>query len=181
MEKNAMVIAINAVSGGGKTTVTKELLKRRLASKAIYFDDRDYPGISGIDDIGKWEVEDGADYSMWELSLLENDLKAFLDEGLDLIILDYPFGYNQKQISPYVDLSIFVDTPLDICFSRRIIRDYGYESTENILSQCDWYIKRGREAYLLSVEAAKLDADVIIDGTLSLNEICDSILKEVVC
>ncbi len=51
MSKRTYIIAINAMSGGGKTTTTKELQKQLPNAKALYFDDRNYDYDSGIDDI----------------------------------------------------------------------------------------------------------------------------------
>lgn len=56
------VIAINAISGGGKTTVTQYLKDNLHNAEALYFDDREYDIDSGIIDICKWmdEGEEGA-------------------------------------------------------------------------------------------------------------------------
>ncbi len=33
--------------------------------------------------------------------------------------------YSNEQIVKYIDLSIFIDTPLDIALGRRLLRDYA--------------------------------------------------------
>jgi Uridine kinase len=173
------VIAINSISGGGKTTTTNELLKRIPNSKALYFDDRDYASVSGIFDLCKWELEDGADHSLWNLQALVDDITSLMNENLEYIFLDYPFGYLQKQISGFVSLSVYVDTPLDVAVARRILRDFKNRSVDEIVSDMDWYIKRGRESYVNSVKTSKEYADFIVDGTLTLDDICNLIIEKI--
>lgn len=44
----------------------------------------------------------------------------------DWILLDYLFAYIHERLSKYIDFTIFIDTPLDIAMSRRILRDVEY-------------------------------------------------------
>src|SRR5665647_1112942 len=107
-----LVIAIAAVSGGGKTTITKQLNKILPMSKALYFDDYEF---DGPDDMCDW-VERGADNNEWKLTPLINDLCSLLSnssQSLDFILLDYPFAYMNFEMREYIDFTIFVDTPLD--------------------------------------------------------------------
>lgn len=41
----------------------------------------------------------------------------------EYLILDYPFAYCNEQMMKYIDMAIFIDTPLDIALARRILRD----------------------------------------------------------
>lgn len=108
------VITIYSPSGGGKTIVTSEWQKRISKSSALFFDDRDYDVESGIGDLCKWYAE-GADVNRYNLKMLANDIDQLLKEDIDYIFLDYPFGYQQKQIASYIDFSIYINTPLDYC------------------------------------------------------------------
>lgn len=58
------VIAISAVSGGGKTTVATHLAEQLYNSRAIYFDELE---LCGPEDIPKW-VEEGGDPHAWDLT-----------------------------------------------------------------------------------------------------------------
>jgi len=180
MKKNTTrVITINSISGGGKTTTTNELIKRIPNSGALYFDDRDYASVSGIFDLCKWELEDGSDYNLWNLQALADDIKLLMSKNLDYIFLDYPFGYLQKQISAFVSLSVYIDTPLDMAVARRILRDFRNRSVNEIAADMEWYINRGRESYVNSIKTSKEDADFIIDGSLSLENICNLIIEKI--
>ncbi|WP_082588046.1 hypothetical protein [Paenibacillus sp. Soil724D2] len=104
------VFAVSAVSGGGKTTLVKQLNTTLVNSKAFYFDEYDFD--DSPNDICEW-VESGADHSQWNLSPLINDLKTSMFEesqSLKYIILDYPFAYQHKAMSKLLNFTIFIDT-----------------------------------------------------------------------
>jgi uridine kinase len=170
------VIAIAAVSGGGKTTVTKQLSVKLERSKALYFDDYDF---DGPEDICLW-VEQGADYNMWILSPLIKELDELLsDDSLQFILLDYPFAYLNKEISPFIDLAIFIDTPLDIAMARRILREQKESAITDIHDELQNYLSRGRPAYIEMLKSVKPNSDVVIDGSLDISEIVAQIMVTV--
>lgn len=176
MNKKPFVFSINAVSGGGKTTIANELKNKLPNCEVLYFDDYDFDVKSGIDDICRW-VEDGADYALWDLERFVQEITALMQKPLDYIILDYPFGYRQKQISKFINYSIFIDTPLDIAMARRILRDFDFKSAEEVFDDMKWYINRGRSTYLYGQKTGKSDADLIIDGGLPVSEIVNMIIE----
>ena len=65
MEK-PKVIAISAVSGGGKTTVIKELARKYKKSKIISFDDYTFPNTPR--DYYQWSTN-GADCNLWKMCI----------------------------------------------------------------------------------------------------------------
>lgn len=176
--KKPFIIAINAISGGGKTAITKELQKHFPYSKALFFDDRNYDVDSGIDDICKW-IEDGADVNAFNLTLLADDIENLIKEKCTFIILDYPFGYKHNVISKYIDLSVFVDTPLDIALARRIIRDYDNTNIIDIFNDLQQYLTQGRKAYLFGLNDAISNADFVVDGSKPLDEIVTIIKNKI--
>ena len=178
MIKKPFVIVINAISGGGKTTVTKELQKQLPNSRALHFDDRNYDSDSGIDDICKW-IEDGADVNAFNFDLLAEDIEVLIKENLDFIIMDYPFGYRHNLIAKYINYSIFIDTPFDIALARRIIRDYDRTSIHNIFDDMNHYLTRGRNAYLFGLDSTRLSADFVVDGSKPIVDIVSIIIKKI--
>ena len=177
----AFIIAINAISGGGKTATTRALQKRLPNSKALYFDDRNYDSDSGIDDTCEW-IEAGADVNLWDLQRLADDIENLKKENLDFIILDYPFGYRHKLIGPYLNYSIFVDTPLDLAMARRILREYDEKIVTDIadvLEEMKQYLKRDRNAYLFGLDSVRENADFLVDDSLSVDNIVGCIVDEV--
>lgn len=178
MEAQPIVVAIAAVSGGGKTTITRRLQQTLPNVEALYFDDYDYDAASGIDDVCAW-VEDGADYELWDLQPLVQQLDNLLsgiDRPLDYIFLDYPFAYQQLQMRQFIDYAIFIDTPLDIALARRILRDFSQVPSDTIHADMQGYLMRGRQAYLYMLSTIKPNSDLIIDGSLPFDIIVQTII-----
>lgn len=179
MNGKTYIVAINAISGGGKTTITNALLNKLPNARALYFDDRNYASDSGIDDICEW-VENGADANLFNLELLADNIENLLNESPDYILLDYPFGYRHDLIAKYIDLSVYIDTPLDIALARRIIRDHGNSSIMNIFNDMDQYLSQGRNVYLKSSDIARSTADFVVDGSKCIDEIAESIRQRII-
>ena len=168
------VVAISAVTAGGKTTVVNELKSRFAGIQTLHFDDYSFDG--EVDDFYQW-VLDGADYCVWNLEPLKKDILKLKDsDECDLLILDYPFAYCHPLIKPYIDLAIFIDTPLDIALVRHVIRDFAEASGQEICSALKSYVDYARIAYLQMLKDVKPSSDYVVDGALSLSEIVDIIV-----
>lgn len=165
--KQPLVIAIAAVSGGGKTTISTHLNERLQNSKILFFDDYDF---DGPDDIIDW-IDNGANYDEWNLAPLMSDLEVLLTEPLNYIVVDFPFAYKHSKTSKFIDFTVFIDTPLDIAMARRVSRDFKNSTVGNILMDMEEYISQGRRGYLEMLETIKPNSDIIVDGTLPVLEI----------
>lgn len=173
MKKKTIVISIAAVSGGGKTTITKQVMKELRNCKVLHFDDYEFH--DSPNDICKW-IDDGADYNKWRLAPLIADVESLLTEPLDYILLDYPFAYLNEEMREYIDLTIYIDTPLDIAMARRIVRDFSTSSIADVQADMNAYLSRGRLAYVEMIYSVKPDSDLVIDGTLPVKEIVEQVL-----
>lgn len=174
-----LVISVAAVSGGGKTTVTKRLAEILNRSKALYFDDYEFSGEP--DDLCEW-VAQGADCNVWNLSPLRSELQ-FLSlchkPPLDFIVMDYPFAYLHEEMKSLIDFAIFIDTPLDMAMARRIVRDYTADTMNRVASDMLHYLDRGRPAYMHMLRTVKPSSDIVVDGELPLTTIIDTIVEEI--
>ncbi|OBZ09051.1 hypothetical protein A8L34_23175 [Bacillus sp. FJAT-27264] len=174
--KKPLVISIAAVSGGGKTTMVKELNNKLVNSNVLYFDNYDF---DGPDDICEW-IENGANVNDWILTPLVSDLKILLSEhrqSVEYILLDYPFAYLHNEMIGLIDFTIFIDTPLDVAMARRILRDYSDRPIQSVLEDASNYLSRGRVAYLEMLNTVKPHSDFIVDGSLPVHEIVNKLLK----
>lgn len=169
------VIAIAGVSGGGKTAVTTRLIQELYNSKALYFDNYDF---NGPKDIIKW-VENGSDYNLWDLAPLIRDLEGLCNQRLNYIVMDFPFAYKHFKTGEFIDLAVFIDTPLDIALARRLSRDFKAVPTGTILSDVENYIFQGRKGYIEMLNIIKPNSDIIIDGTQPISEIVNHICEQV--
>lgn len=179
------VISVAAQSGGGKTTIVTTL-KQRLDNSAVLFWD-DY----GDEVDPDCDINDVQDYNEWNTKPLAIDIERLLSESYDYIILDYPFGYLNECVGKYINLTVFIDTPLDVALARRIRRDYTNRSQESDFGLADveelslagldeeleWYLTRSRPTYAGFNEAHKAVSDLIVDGTKSPDEIVEIIIS----
>jgi uridine kinase len=165
------IISISAVSGGGKTTIAKQLTKILSKSKVLSFDDYDF---NGPEDIIGW-VDRGADYEEWDLTSLTRDIEMLREDSFKYIILDYPFSRKHTQVGRLINLAIFIDTPLDVALARRINRDFQQKTNEEILQEMQYYISHGRKGYLEMLSSIKPNSDVIFDGSQPVQVIVDGI------
>ncbi|MFA9556783.1 hypothetical protein ACERII_05745 [Evansella sp. AB-rgal1] len=168
-----LVVVIASFSGGGKTTITNYVNDRIENSKALFFDDYDF---EGPDDIISW-VDNGADYDEWNLSPLISDVQVLLSEPLDFILLDFPFAYKHSKMSKYIDIAVFIDTPLDIAMARRLLRDSKNSSGESIAKELEYYLTDGRRGYLEMQKTIKPSSDFIVDGADSVATIAEKMLE----
>lgn len=174
--KKPIVIAISAVSGGGKTAITNKLTSRIPFSKAVYFDDYDFEECP--EDYLQW-VQTGADYNAWNIEILATDIKSLLiQSNLNYILLDYPFAYKNDKMRPYIDYAIFIDTPLDIAMARRLLRDEKNQSSALLINDLKSYLSGGRTAYLEMIKTIKPNSDFIVDGSLSIDDIASKIIEQ---
>ena len=191
------VIGISAVSGGGKTAVTRRLAEVLSDSVALHFDDYDdanlHPG-----DFGKW-FADGADYDAYDLPVFTGHLETLKAGGrvryptsgaivgpVRYVVADAPLGREHSASGRLIDLMVFVDTPLDIAMARRVMRDMQQdagassgEALERVKSELSGYEARARPIYEHFQERMRAGADLVVDGTLGIDRIVDGICLEV--
>ena len=172
------IIAIGAVTAGGKTTLVNAI-KDKLTTASLHFDDYSFDG--EVNDFYKW-VSDGANYNVWDLSPLKADIEKIINsDRYDYLLLDYPFAYQNKMIKDYLDCCIFIDTPLDIALARKVLRDMKESSADDIRYEMDVYLKYARIAYVQMLQDILPISDYVIDGTKELkiiiNEAVEIILK----
>lgn len=166
------IISISAISGGGKTSVTKALVNKLNRAIAFYFDDYEY--LKQPENIGEW-IDNGSNPNAWNLSLIQNDIdKAIQSEKYDYVVIDYPFGKNVGyELSKVINVSILIDTPLDIALARRIVRDSDDKTKEDILNELISYPSIRR--YFVYNNDLKKYCDFTVNGGLSISEIVEEI------
>lgn len=168
------IIAIAAVTAGGKTTIVNEIKKKLPNVKTLHFDDYSFEG--EVEDFYSWTMQ-GADYHVWNLAPLIEDVCEIRDKGeYDYLVLDYPFAYCHEGMREYIDCAIFIDTPLDIAMARRVLRDMKDASGEDIRNDMEIYLKYARSVYVQMLRDILPSSDYVIDGTKELDEIVDEVL-----
>lgn len=157
------IIAISGISGSGKSAIIRELNKKLESSMVLSFDNYDFD--QQVDNY-YMKMSENPDYNLLDLSVLEKDINNIRQKNNSrIILLDFPFSYENNLIGNYIDVSIFVDTPLDVALGRRIMRDYSEVEGKKILTDITYYLSNGRQNYLNYIRDIKNSADFVIDGS----------------
>jgi len=92
-----------------------------------------------------------------------------------IIILEGILLLTDPNVRAQIDASVFIDTPLDICFIRRLKRDIKQRgrSMESVIEQYDATV---RPMFLQFIEPSKQHADIIVPRG-GKNRIAADILK----
>lgn len=168
------IIAVSAVTAGGKTTAVNAVKEKLPRCTSLHFDDYSFEG--EVDDFHQW-VLDGTDYNVWNLSPLKADIENIISSGeYDYLLLDYPFAYRNDLIRDYIDCAVFIDTPLDIAMARRILRDMKNASADEIREEMNVYLNYARIAYVQMLKDIKPSSDYVIDGVQDLEYITMELL-----
>ena len=168
------IIAVSAVTAGGKTTAVNAVKKKLPRCASLHFDDYSFKG--EVEDFHQW-VLDGADYNVWDLSPLKADIEKIIRSGkYDYLLLDYPFAYRHNLIRDYIDCAVFIDTPLDIAMARRILRDMNNASADEIREEMNVYLNYARIDYVQMLKDIKPSSDYVIDGVQDLEYITMELL-----
>ena len=95
-------------------------------------------------------------------------------------------GREHSASGRFIDLMVFVDTPLDIAMARRILRNLdeaaqsaAAETLEHVNDELYGYEARARPIYEHFQERMRAGADLIVDGTLGIDRIVDRICSEI--
>jgi uridine kinase len=101
------------------------------------------------------------------------------NQSLNYILLDYPFAYLNSEMREYIDMAIYIDTPLDIAMARRILRDFTKNPIDDVRDDLSNYLIRGRAAFLEMERTVKPNSDIVIDGSLPTALIVNKIIEEI--
>lgn len=176
------IIGITGGSGSGKSTVVRRIRESQPESVLIaqdnYYKSAPFINNSNITAFN-FDHPDAFDMDLLLSNLL--DLKAGreidmpqydfvfhkrLDETVHvkphkLIILDGLMIFYDKRIRDILDLKLYVDTPADIRFIRRLVRDIK-ERGRTVESVIEQYTKVVRPGHFNFIEPCKEYADLII-------------------
>ena len=181
MEK-AVVIGITGGSGSGKTTIVNRI--RGIVEDFVFIpQDNYYKSAEYINNTNitgfNFDHPDAFDSDLIKKHL--KDLKAFKSidmpqydfvhhkrtditvkiEPRKLIIFEGIMIFSEKKILDLIDLKLFIDTPSDIRFIRRLKRDIEERgrTLDSVVEQYMEYVRPGHQEF---IEPLKTKADIII-------------------
>ncbi|MGB2574561.1 uridine kinase [Leuconostoc citreum] len=181
-----LVIGITGGSGSGKTTVSRELVRRltKDGSSAILLQQDSYYKDQSDKPMSE-RVKTNYDHpDSFETDLFVSDLRRLLRheaiskpiydypnhtrakevepvEPADVIIVDGVLLFNDSRVRDLLDMKIFVDTDDDIRFLRRLERDID-ERGRTVRGVIDQYLATVKPMYHQFVEPTKRYANIIV-------------------
>lgn len=194
---SVVIVGISAVTGGGKTVVTLRLVDVLEDAVALHFDDYDDTNVHP-EDLQSWFAA-GANYDAYKTPIFTSHLEA-LKAGRSVhypvggvilgpasyVVADAPLGRAHSDSGRFIDLMVFIDTPLDVAMARRVLREIdreGHRTTDEVLQHVKDDLSGShagaRPFYEEFQERMRTSSNVIIDGTLSIDDIVEKIRYEI--
>lgn len=182
--RNGILIGIAGASGSGKTLVAHTLYDALGSEKVVTLGEDAY-----YKDLSHLPFEERVKFNFdhpdaFDHELLVNHLSRLLQgQTIEHPIYDYHTHTRKKesrQVGPHqiiilegililsvpklrdlMDIKIYIDTPPDVCFIRRLQRDINERgrTVDNVIEQ---YQNTVRPMYLQFIEPSKRYADIII-------------------
>jgi len=192
------VLGIAGCSGSGKTTLADELA-RTLGGQRFHLDDY-YLDLCDIP-LAERVKKNFDDPAMIEVPLLASHVAA-LSRGETIqrpvydfgtytrvhgrtysitagpfLIVEGLFALHYRELLPYYQLRVYIDTPDELCFERRLRRDMDERGrTEDMVRyQYNLTVRPASEAY---VRPSAAHADLIVDGTGALDWKIERVMSE---
>lgn len=160
------VIVISGITAGGKTTLVRTLSQRFPQSACLAFDDY---SIDAMDSAPPIDTPISEAVDRYDIELLMQDLRKIYGR-FPLLLIDFPFGSKHKQLRPFIDGVVYIQTPLDIAFARSIIRDFSLKTQAEIIEWAKIYLEFARPIFLDHEKTISETADLIINGEEELSE-----------
>lgn len=192
------VLAIAGCSGSGKTTLADQLA-RTLGGLRFHIDDYYL-------DLGHMPLEERVrknfdDPAMIEVPLLAAHIAALArgetierpcyDFGTytrmvgrtqkvvsgPFLIIEGLFALHYPQLAPFFHLRVYIDTPDELCFERRLKRDMEERgrTAEMVRYQYELTVRPASEAY---VRPSAANADLTVDGAGALDWKVERVMTE---
>ena len=197
MTSQTFVIAIAGHSGAGKSTLIEHLRSRLGEANALSLDE--YESATTYPPASQW-IADGADPNEFLSPQFDADIRA-LKNGKSVnhpetkkeirpnrfLIIEEPFGRGREALRDLIDFVVYIDTPLEVAYIRKISRKNDFLPWEadpdvfiaHLRENMEWYLQIGRTFYLAVAKRVLENCDLIVDGTLSTEQIADKIIKAI--
>ena len=180
---NIIVIGIAGGTGSGKTTITREIVKRLGENVTVlthdsYYKERhdltyeertqlnyDHPNAFDNDmmaeALAKLKGGEPVEVPIYDYTIHDRTENTMTLHPTPVILVEGILIYHSEELRNLMDIKIFVDTDADVRILRRIIRDIQERgrSLDSVVSQYLNTVKPMHEAF---VEPSKKYADIII-------------------
>ena len=196
-----LIIGIAGPSGSGKSFIAEQILAALPAQRGLLLSQDDYYRDRSDLSLEKRQLINYDHPDAVEFSLLAEHLRTLragraIEHPLydfavhnrraeraeagpaDLVVVDGLLLYAVPEMLPLFDLKIYVDTPLDICFIRRLQRDV-LERGRTMESVIQQFCTTVRPMFIEHVLASRTQADLILSGEVPVEEVLPQILQRI--
>jgi len=204
--KSPYIIGIAGFSGSGKTTVAHKIIKeinepwtvllsldnfykpltKEQSKKAFNNEyDLDKPNALDLDLMYRCikALKEGkkAEIPVYSFAEHARTGETFTIYGANVIIIEGLYTLYSEDMLDLMDCKVYVDTDLDICYSRRLLRDLEERGREldGIIKQWDSFVKPNSIRY---VKPTMQSADIIIrrgsDNKVAMDLLLEHIKKQ---
>lgn len=179
-----MIIGISGGTGSGKTTVANKILEAVKASEVVFIQQDsyyrnlkdlplDYRQVANFDHpdaldnellvnhVRKLRAGEAIDLPLYDFKTHSRINETRHVEPKPIVIVEGILIFTDARLLEQMDIKVFVDTPDDIRFIRRLRRDVA-ERGRTVESVIEQYLATVRPMHMQFVEPSKRYADVII-------------------
>jgi uridine kinase len=199
--KKGILIGIAGASGSGKTVITNSIIESLGPDKAViiqedsYYKDLsdvpfeqrvsrnfDHPDAFDHDLLAEHLLQlligDTVSHPVYDYQLHTRSKETKTVGPGKLIILEGILIFSKAQLRELMDYRVFIDTPPDICFIRRLKRDTEERgrTADSVLRQ---YTETVRPMYLEFIEPSKQYADMLISGEGKNSKAVDILITKI--
>ncbi|HET6974304.1 MAG TPA: uridine kinase [Pyrinomonadaceae bacterium] len=180
----SLIIGICGGTGSGKTTVANRILESVSASEVVFIQQDsyyrnltdlplDYRHIANFDHpdaldndllvnhVRRLKAGEAVELPLYDFKTHSRMPETRHVEPKPIVIVEGILIYADPRLLEQMDIKVFVDTPDDIRFIRRLRRDLA-ERGRTVESVIEQYIATVRPMHMQFVEPSKRHADVII-------------------
>ena len=163
-------IAVDGHGGSGKSTLAK-ILSEQLNAEIIQTDD--FAGWNNPENWWPLVIETIFEPIIRGSTALSyprskwwqtHNPEPVIDQPVTNIMILEGVSSLRKEFRQYISLSIFVDTPLDICLKRGFERDKGQDGKSDDEIKAMWRKWYEKEQLYIARDNPKEFADLVLDG-----------------
>src|SRR5512138_1003145 len=179
-----MIIGICGGTGSGKTTVANRILESVSANEVVFIQQDsyyrnlkdvplDYRQVANFDHpdaldndllvnhVRKLKAGEPIELPLYDFKTHMRLVETRAVEPKPIVIVEGILIFSEPRLLEQMDIKVFVDTPDDIRFIRRLRRDIA-ERGRTLDSVIEQYVANVRPMHIQFVESSKRFADVII-------------------
>lgn len=199
--KKGILIGIAGASGSGKTLIANSIIESLGSDKAVIIqEDSYYKDLSDVpfeerkgrnfdhldafdhDLLAKHLLQllngEAVSHPIYDYKLHTRSKKTKTAGPGNLIILEGILIFSKAQLRELINYRVFIDTPPDICFIRRLKRDIE-ERGRTVDSVIKQYTETVRPMYLQFTEPSRQYADILISGEGENSEAVDILITKI--